>query len=184
MVIAADDLDKLSKDALDEPETSENVEPSRPGRPRRAHRRGETEEGRMESFDQAVDRYHAGLHEFVKGDPATVNRTFSQRDDVLLCNPMRPFARGPREVAETTERAASFFADGEIEFERVMEFVTAELGYMVEVERFRGTIDGNEGSGALRVTTIFRLEDDGWRVAHRHADPITTPRAIESILQT
>jgi hypothetical protein len=30
------------------------------------------------------------------------------------------------------------------------------------------------------VTTIFRREDDAWKIAHRHADPITTPRPIES----
>ena len=61
-------------------------------------------------------------------------------------------------------------------------FTTAELGYIIQIERFRATVDGKEGSGGLRVTMIFCLEDDGWRVAHRHADPITTPQAIESIL--
>jgi len=137
----------------------------------------------MDSFDQVVERYHAALLEFVKGDSRPVLRTFSQREDVVLCNPLRPFARGPGEVAETLERAASHFADGEYEYERVSAFATADLGYTVETERFKGTVDGKEGSGALRVTTIFRLEDDGWRVAHRHADPITTPQAVESILQ-
>ncbi len=136
----------------------------------------------MESFDQAVERYHAALREFVKGDAGPVLQVFSHGEDVVLWNPLRPFARGAREVAETTQRAASFFADGECEFERVSEFVTAELGYIGEVERFKGTIDGSQGSGALRVTTIFRLEDDGWRVAHRHADAITMPQPIESIL--
>ena len=41
-------------------------------------------------------------------------------------------------------------------------------------------LDGDDGS------LIFRLhvaEGDGWRIAHRHADPITTPQAVESILQ-
>lgn len=137
----------------------------------------------MDSFDQVVKRYHAALLEFVKGDHRPVLQTFSQRDDVVLCNPLVPFARGPREVAETTERAAAHMADGELESETVMAFATAELGYSVEIERFRATVDGKAGSGALRVTTVFRLEDDGWRVAHRHADPLTTPRAMESVLQ-
>lgn len=137
----------------------------------------------MDSLDQTVERYHAGLREFVKGDAGPVLQMFSQRDDVVLWNPFRPFAKGPREVAETAAQAASHFADGEYEFETITDFATAELGYIAEVERFTATVDGSAGSGALRVTTIFRLEDDGWRVAHRHADPITTPQATESILQ-
>jgi len=137
----------------------------------------------MDSLDQAKERYHAGLREFVKGDAGPVLQMFSQRDDVVLWNPFRPFAKGPSEVAETAGQAASHFAEGEYEFETVIDFTTAELGYIAEVERFRATIDGSAGSGALRVTTIFRLEDDGWRVAHRHADAITTPQPVESILQ-
>jgi ketosteroid isomerase-like protein len=143
----------------------------------------EWKEADMDSFGQAVAAYHAALLKFVKGDAGPVLQLFSQREDVVLWNPLRPFARGPREVAETTARAASHFADGDCQFETVTAFATAEFGYTAHVERFRGTIDGSEGSGALRVTTIFRLEDDGWRIAHRHADAITTPRPVESILQ-
>jgi ketosteroid isomerase-like protein len=107
----------------------------------------------------------------------------AERDDVVLCNPFHPFARGPNEVARTTEEAASHFADGTLEVERVVAFSTADLGYVVQIERFAATIDGQHGSGALRVTLIFRREGDGWKVSHRHADPITTPRATGSILQ-
>ena len=115
----------------------------------------------MDAFEQAVETYHASLREFVKGNAEPALEMWSQRDDVVLCNPFRPFAHGPAELAETTKAAASNFADGEIASERV----------------------GKEGSGALRVTTILRLEEDDWRVCHRHADPITSPQEIGSIVQ-
>jgi ketosteroid isomerase-like protein len=137
----------------------------------------------MDGFDRAVEQYHTALGEFVKGRYEPVLQVYSQREDMVLCNPFRPFARGPREVAETSEQAASHFADGEIAFERVSTFATPELAYILELEKFSATLDGSEGSGSLRVTTIFRPEENGWKIVHRHADPITTPQAIASVLQ-
>src|SRR4029078_7434737 len=109
----------------------------------------------MDSLDQIVERYHVGLGDFVKGDPGPVLQLMSQREDVTLCNPLRPFARGPKEVAEASEQAASHVAEGFHEVEVVTAFATAELAYTVHKERFRATIDGSESSGALRVTTVF-----------------------------
>ena len=137
----------------------------------------------MDGFDDALDQYDRALREFVKGDGEQARRMFSERDDVVLCNPLQPFARGPEEIARAIEQAASHFVDGTNEVERVVAFSTAELGYVVQIERWTATLDGEQRSGALRVSMIFRREDEGWKVSHRHADPITTPRPIESIAQ-
>jgi ketosteroid isomerase-like protein len=55
----------------------------------------------------------------------------------------------------------------------------------VEVERLRSKVGGREDLAPveLRVTTVFRREDGRWRIVHRHADPITTPQAAESVLR-
>jgi ketosteroid isomerase-like protein len=46
------------------------------------------------------------------------------------------------------------------------------LGYIVAIERTTASIGGREPAPyALRVTTIFRLEDREWKIVHRHADP-------------
>ena len=56
---------------------------------------------------------------------------------------------------------------------------------MVEIERGEAKIGGSEEMvpWALRVTMIFRPEEGEWKVVHRHADPITTPRPAESVIQ-
>jgi ketosteroid isomerase-like protein len=59
------------------------------------------------------------------------------------------------------------------------------LAYIVEIERNRMKLGGADESSpvALRVTTIYRREDDGWRIVHRHADPITSLRPMASVVE-
>jgi ketosteroid isomerase-like protein len=86
----------------------------------------------------------------------------------------------------TTERAASQVRDGEITgFEIVAKYVTAELAYVVQIERLESKVGEKEKITpyALRATMIFRPEDGTWKVVHRHADPITTPQPAESVIQ-
>lgn len=83
------------------------------------------------------------------------------------------------------ERAAIHYRDGEATgFERIAEYATEDLGYIIEIERFRSKVGGGDELVplALRVTTIFRREDGGWRIVLRHADPITSARPPESIV--
>jgi hypothetical protein len=63
--------------------------------------------------------------------------------------------------------------------------VTEDLGYVLEIERFQAKVAGREDviPVALRVTSIFRLEDGAWKLLHRHADPITTAQPLESVIQ-
>ena len=102
-------------------------------------------------------------------------------------NPFGPFVRGFEEVARTMERAASYYREGRATgFDLVAKVVTPELAFTVEVERVSSKIGGSdeESPVSLRVTSIFRSEDDGWKLLHRHADPITAPRAPDSVIQS
>jgi ketosteroid isomerase-like protein len=78
------------------------------------------------------------------------------------------------------------FRDGEkVALENGAKYVTPELAYVLEIERGKSKVGGREdmAPSALRVTMIFRPEDGAWKVVHRHADPITTPRPAESVLK-
>ena len=45
-------------------------------------------------FDDAVERYHLAMGEFLKGNPEPVKELWSHRDDVSLANPYGPPVRG------------------------------------------------------------------------------------------
>ncbi len=135
---------------------------------------------------QVMEEYHRALGAFVKGDPEPVKKLFSRRDDVTLANPLGPPARGWNQVEEALDRAASQLHGGEpIRSVRISEVVTEDLAYTLEIERTGIKAGGSDNIApvSLRVTTIFRREDDEWRIVHRHADPITSPQSIESLLQ-
>ena len=75
-------------------------------------------------------------------------------------------------------RVAATFAGavGAIEFEEVVRVVTPDLGYVVGFERTRVRRPGSDEITplALRVTTVFRREEYGWKLVLRHADRVTS----------
>ena len=138
----------------------------------------------VEDLDEAIAQCQLALGEFVKGNPEPMQAMFSHREDVTLASPIAP-ARGWEQVAATIKRAASNLRDGEItNFENVAKYVTPELAYVVWIERNEGKVGGSEEVAHfdLRVTMVFRPEDDTWKVVHRHADTVTTARPAESMI--
>jgi ketosteroid isomerase-like protein len=135
-------------------------------------------------FDGAVDAYRQALGQFVKGDPRAVAALYSQADDVTLANPLGPPRAGRVEVEQAIEAAAANFTDGSVRCEEVSRYHTPDLGYIVQLERYEVQLAGSDvmAPSSLRVTMVFRREGDSWKVAHRHADSITTDQPISTIL--
>ena len=134
-----------------------------------------------------LEEYHRAALEITNGNPEVYKALYSRREDVTLANPFGPPVRGWTEVSARLDGAARNYADGEVVgFENVASVITSELAYTVEIESFRARVGGAADLTpvSVRVTTIFRREDGAWKVTHRHADPITTARPPESVIQT
>jgi|SRR5690349_17112022 len=135
---------------------------------------------------QFIEQYHRSVDAFVKGDPEPQKRLWSRRDDITLANPLGPPVRGWHEVDVALDQAASLVQDGKVlSSERITEVETVDLAYIVEIEQVRVRIGGAAAVApvSLRVTSIFRREEGEWRIVHRHADPVTTARPVESIVE-
>src|SRR5919205_1540819 len=140
----------------------------------------------VENVDQVLAQWHPASDEYLKGTPEPIQKMFSHREDVTLANPLGPAVRGIGpvahgwdEVAKTAGHAASQARDGEvIEIEIVEKYVTAELAYVVQIERVKAKVGGSADITpfTLRATMIFRPEEGEWKIVHRHADPIPPPQ--------
>ena len=83
-------------------------------------------------------------------------------------------------------RAATYYRDGSaLGFDRISEYATPDLAYVVEMERIEAKIGGSSERTpvTLRVTTVFRSEEGRWEIVHRHADPIAIARSADSVIQ-
>ena len=136
-------------------------------------------------FDAVVEQTNQALIAFVQGDSSGMKSLFSRGDDVVLANPFGPPLRGGSAVDEGTDRAVTFFKGGTCEFEEIARHATSEIGYVFHIERVEAKVgESDEPSRiTLRVTMIFRREDDGWKIVLRQADPIMTPLSIDSIIE-
>jgi ketosteroid isomerase-like protein len=138
------------------------------------------------SFEAAIEASRRALDEIARGNLDAFLDLYSDRDDATLGNPYGPPARGRDEIEQAGRRAAANYRDGRaVEFESYASYVSGSLGYTFEIERFETKVAGSDEltTVSLRVTSIFRLEGDTWKLLHRHADPITTPRPGESVIQ-
>ena len=137
------------------------------------------------SLDSAIEASHAALAAIVNGDPSGYQALFAEDEAPTLGNPFGPFAHGLQGVVERLFGAASNYQDGKVTgVELIAKYVSDNLACVVEVERCKAKVGGSEkmASVSLRVTSVFRLERDNWKLVHRHADPITTPRPAASVI--
>lgn len=138
-------------------------------------------------FDRAVEAFREALASYLQGDAGPVLELVSRTDDVTIANPILPPRRGPAEVDEAIAAGAAQLKDGSVRgFEEVSRYSTPDLGYVVQVERSQARVGDSEDISpiALRVTMIFRREGGSWKIVHRHADPITSPRPIITTIES
>jgi ketosteroid isomerase-like protein len=141
----------------------------------------------LSDLDEFKQRYRRSLEAFIQGDPQPQKSLWSRSEDVTLANPLGPPAKGADEVFKATDSAAAALREGaDLTYEVISAYETADLAYERALQGARMKLGDSPDlvPVMLRVTSIYRREDDGWKVVHRHADPITQGRPPESMVQS
>jgi ketosteroid isomerase-like protein len=134
-------------------------------------------------LDTALAEMRAATISLINGDPEPWLARCSQRPDATLFGGWGGHERGWDELAPRYTWATARYTSGKMTFEELSRYVSGDVACTVHLERMEARLTGMDSPGPieLRVTHIYRHEEDGWKLVHRHADAlleILPPEAV------
>jgi len=107
------------------------------------------------------------------GDAAPRRALWSRNEPVSILG-ARLSAHSQQEIDELFAGLANGFSDcTSYAFDLQAYDVMGGMAYTAGLEHTSVLIDGQPRTYTLRATQVYRRESGAWRVAHRHADPVT-----------
>jgi ketosteroid isomerase-like protein len=126
-------------------------------------------------FDAFFDKVTKAQAELFRGRPESLKALWSRSVDVTLFGVSGGSGEhGWNQVGPRLDWTNTQYREGTLTVERIASYVEGNLGYVVQREKVRFKIPGQteEATLEIRATWIFRREQDGWRIIHRHADSL------------
>jgi ketosteroid isomerase-like protein len=132
-----------------------------------------------EEFKAFIEKRKKVAQAYVNGDAEPLGKIAAEQSPASFFGPMGGSVEGAKQVMSRYETDAKAFDDGsETDLEILDMSADGKLGYWVGFQNAKARMKGKADpiQMRLRVTEIFRKADDGWRLMHRHADPLAKPQ--------
>ena len=124
-------------------------------------------------FEAFMKRRTVAAAAYVVGNAEPLDGLVTEAEPASFFGPMGGSTQGAHDVVKRYDSdARSFEAGGESELEILHMEASGDLGYWVGFQKARVRMKGRDEPipMKLRITELFRREDDHWRLVHRHAD--------------
>ena len=135
-----------------------------------------------QELTELIEQTAEAASALIRGNVRRYLTLIRHADDYTL---MAPSGGEPRRGFDDSDQAVDalagyFRGSGEAELEVFESYRSGDLVVLVAIERQHGEVGGlPDQDWSLRVTLVFRREGTGWRLAHRHADPLVREIGIE-----
>ncbi|GAA1552295.1 hypothetical protein GCM10009804_06610 [Kribbella hippodromi] len=135
----------------------------------------------IEDFATFLRRFEEANTAFVNGDPSLWLPLVSHSEQSSIFGGFGGQEVGWAQIGPRYEWASQQFRElgAKVEFEYLVQHVGADTAYTVAIERctVQHITQPEPVPHVLRATMIFRLEDNTWKITHRHADPLNPKSA-------
>ena len=137
-------------------------------------------QGRIGDFLGFLKQVDAAQIELQQGRAEPFKALWSRSSDVTLSGGFGgTVEKGWDAVGKRLDWVGRQFSKGSNRIDRIVAMSDHKLGYVVQLEHidFKAMETGSPATRDYRVTMIFKLENEGWRIVHRHADSQMTKQA-------
>jgi hypothetical protein len=130
-----------------------------------------------DDFGQVITEARAALDQIAKGNPEGYKALYSRGEDITLGNPFGGLRTWLAAGCRATGAGRVPLQRWRNHWFRDRHAARDSRAGTVEIERLRAKVGGSPELSelALRVTCIYRREDDGWKLLHRYGDPRVSP---------
>lgn len=131
---------------------------------------------------ELLARSAEGQAALMRGDAHRYFDIVPLADDFTL---MSPFGGTPSHAPYTPKQVArigDFFHNGRFRQDEVARYETADMVVLAVIEHCLAVEVGGlpAQDWDLRVTLVYRRDTEGWRLVHRHADPLAADISLET----
>jgi len=130
-------------------------------------------------FQQFMKRRTEIALAYVNGDAGPLDDIATRREPAHFFGPNGGHADGVEAVGrDYRDGAAHFQAGGDSRVEVLQAQDSGDLAYWVGLQHAHVRVKGKPDPVLmdLRVTEIYRREEGGWKLVHRHADMLAEPQ--------
>lgn len=108
----------------------------------------------------------------IRGDAEPRIALWSQNEPLSLMSAGGEWRFGYSEIRGFFRQLAARFSDGcDFTFDLQVAEISGDLAYSVGFERYRVAVAGAPLAAVeLRATHVYRREEGGWKIVHRHGD--------------
>ena len=131
----------------------------------------------LEDFERFMEQRQKASSAFLDGDVGPLVQMSVTRSPATLFPPSGFCIEGATAVNDANENGAASFVSGiKNTFEVMHQDADESLAYWTGLQRSTVKMAGQQEAVVfnLRVTEIFRKENESWKLMHRHADKLVT----------
>lgn len=129
-----------------------------------------------------VNRAATAHERLMRGDIAGYREIMEVTPDFTLMDPFGGRPTGAPSGDEHWARIGRYFERGrDAVFDLIASYFSAGMAVLVANEHAHVSVGGLPAqTWSLRVTLVFRRDEAGWQLAHRHADPLAPGISLQT----